>query len=152
MSNRKLIHLDLEYINLSRTPGLKMKLTDTCLRKSSVVKFTNYKDLGYKYKVVRVPGFKDSVTSHKEKPESAYCVNEMTRMMDCWKRSEFNQSACSKETEIFMSCLAAAEAASKVSKERALKGLPAAGSTRRPSKQVNEMLAKYPQPKYNFID
>ncbi|KAI8797546.1 coiled-coil-helix-coiled-coil-helix domain-containing protein 1 [Biomphalaria glabrata] len=131
-----------------------MRLTDICLKpkKGSLKKFTNYKDVGYKFKVIRVPALKDSVTSHKEKPESAPCVNEMTRVMDCWKRTDFSQTACSKETEAFMSCLAAAEVTSKLAKERALKGLPSEGSHMRPSKQVNEMLSKYPQPKYNFVD
>ncbi|CAL1530713.1 unnamed protein product [Lymnaea stagnalis] len=130
-----------------------MKLTDVYFKTCPVKKFTNYRNLGYKYKVVRIPALKDSVTSRQHNTEEAPCVNEMTRMMDCWKRTDFNQAICGKEASVFMACMAAAEAEAKVSKERADKGLPNKGSSLLPSNQVNQLLAKYPQPtKSNFKD
>ncbi|RUS77730.1 hypothetical protein EGW08_014518 [Elysia chlorotica] len=127
-----------------------MRPTDVLFKTASVKKFTNYRDLGFKYKVVRIPALKDEIKSRQPKTESATCVNEMSRMMDCWKKTDFNQSACSKETEVFMQCVAAAKAASQEARDRAAKGLPVKGSNFRPSKQVNEMLARYPQPASNL--
>ncbi|GFR57416.1 coiled-coil-helix-coiled-coil-helix domain-containing protein 1, partial [Elysia marginata] len=86
-----------------------MRPTDVLYKTVPLKKFTNYRDLGFKYKVVRIPALKDEIKSRQPKTESATCVNEMSRMMDCWKRTDFNQKACSKETDVFMQCVAAAE-------------------------------------------
>ncbi|XP_005112285.1 coiled-coil-helix-coiled-coil-helix domain-containing protein 1 [Aplysia californica] len=127
-----------------------MRLTDAVFKTSSLKKFTNYKNPGYLHKVVRIPALKDQVKSRQLKSESAPCVNEMSRMMDCWKKSDFNQSACGKETQSFLQCMAAAEASQQQIRELAAKGMPMKGSRFRPSSQVNEMLAKYPQPESNL--
>ncbi|BFZ17780.1 hypothetical protein BsWGS_20819 [Bradybaena similaris] len=128
-----------------------MKLTDATCATRSIKKFTNYKNLGYKYHVVRIPALKDEVKCRKEHPGGGECVNEMTQMMDCWKKTDFSHSACSVETNNFLKCVAAAEAERKEAQIRASKGLPAKGSNMRPYKQVNEILAKYPQPPTNLL-
>ena len=47
-------------------------------------------------------------------------------------------------------CSIPSQAASEEARDRAAKGLPVKGSNFRPSKQVNEMLARYPQPESNL--
>lgn len=42
-----------------------MRLTDAVFTTAPLKKFTNYKNLGYKYKVIRVPALKDEVKSRK---------------------------------------------------------------------------------------
>lgn len=46
----------------------KMRLTDPTCATRSIKKFTNYKNLGYKYHVVRIPALKDEVKCRKEHP------------------------------------------------------------------------------------
>ncbi|CAG5134341.1 unnamed protein product [Candidula unifasciata] len=128
-----------------------MRLTDAVLVTAPLKKFTNYKNPGYKYKVVRIPALKDEVRVRKEQPKAGACVNEMSSMMDCWKRTDFSQAACDAEAQAFLKCIAIAEAEKKEALVRASKGLPAKGSNMRPSKQVNEMLAKFPQPPTNLL-
>ncbi|XP_059168362.1 small ribosomal subunit protein mS37-like [Physella acuta] len=130
-----------------------MKLTEVCCKTCSLKKFTNYRDLGYRFKVLRIPALKDSITSRHDEPQAGSCVNEMSRLMDCWKSTDYNPTSCSKETQVFINCIQTAQIAAREAKARVAKGLPAAkGSSLYPSKQVNQMLARYPQPKSNFID
>uniref|UniRef100_A0A0B6ZIK1 Uncharacterized protein n=1 Tax=Arion vulgaris TaxID=1028688 RepID=A0A0B6ZIK1_9EUPU len=127
-----------------------MKLTDVVSATRPVKKFTNYQNLGYKYKVVRIPALKDEVKSRRPSPEGAHCVNEMTTMMDCWKRTDFNSAACGLEVENFNKCVALAQAAATEARQHFEKGLPVKGSRMLPSRVVNEMLAQYPQPESNL--
>ena len=43
----------------------------------------------------------------------AYCVEEMSVMMACWKRNDFNQQRCSQELSDFHNCVIAAQVSEK---------------------------------------
>ncbi|KAK7506566.1 hypothetical protein BaRGS_00002041, partial [Batillaria attramentaria] len=113
-------------------------------------KFTNYTPLGYKYKIVLPPVLRDYVSSKKDKSTAAYCVEEMSVMMACWKRNDFNQQRCSSELRSFHKCVMEAQAAERAARIAAKEGKSADGSGRLPSAQVNKLLNRYPQPPHDI--
>lgn len=113
-------------------------------------KFTNYKPLGYKYKILLPPVLRDYVSNKSDKSTSAQCVEEMSVMMACWKRNDFNQQRCSQELANFNKCAVAAKAAEKVAKEAAREGKAVDNSGKYPSSQVNKLLQRYPQPPHTI--
>uniref|UniRef100_A0A8D0DPS6 Coiled-coil-helix-coiled-coil-helix domain-containing protein 1 n=1 Tax=Salvator merianae TaxID=96440 RepID=A0A8D0DPS6_SALMN len=54
----------------------------------------------------------DKVSNWIMKQGEATCT-EMTLRMACWKQNEFSDSACSKEVQTFLDCVAKAEAEHK---------------------------------------
>ncbi|XP_076458096.1 small ribosomal subunit protein mS37-like isoform X2 [Babylonia areolata] len=109
-------------------------------------KFTNYRQLGYNYKIVLPPALRDYVSNKNDNAASAYCVEEMSVMMACWKRNDFNQQKCSQELASFYKCAATAEAGQRAAREAAKQGKSVVSSGRYPSSQVNKMLKRFPQP------
>uniref|UniRef100_A0ACB8ET99 Uncharacterized protein n=1 Tax=Sphaerodactylus townsendi TaxID=933632 RepID=A0ACB8ET99_9SAUR len=64
----------------------------------------------------------------------------MSLMMACWKQSEFNDAACTKEIQAFLDCSSKAEAGRK---EKLLEGsLDQSGNL--DTKQVNRLLNRFP--------
>lgn len=123
-------------------PRLSCVLSST----SPFKKFSNYKPIGYKYKIVLPPVLRDYVSNKSNKLSSAYCVEEMSVMMACWKRNDFNQQRCSQELSAFHKCAVAAQAAEKAAREAAKAGKVLDNTGRYPSHQVNKLLQRYPQP------
>lgn len=113
-------------------------------------KFTNYKPLGYKYKVVLPPVLRNYVSNKRDKSTAAYCVEEMSIMMACWKRNDFNQQRCSNELRSFHKCVVEAQAAERAARQAAKEGRAADGSGRLPSTQVNKLMKRYPQPPHDI--
>ena len=46
-----------------------MRPTEILYKTASVKKFTNYRDLGFKYKAVRIPALKDEIKSRQPRTE-----------------------------------------------------------------------------------
>ncbi|KAJ6614780.1 hypothetical protein lerEdw1_015146 [Lerista edwardsae] len=51
----------------------------------------------------------NQVSNRRLKLGEATCVTEMSLMMACWKRNEFNDAVCAKEIQTFLDCAAKAE-------------------------------------------
>ncbi|KAL8587807.1 hypothetical protein ACOMHN_021025 [Nucella lapillus] len=113
-------------------------------------KFSNYRPLGYNYKIVLPPVLRDYVSNKSDKASSAYCVEEMSVMMACWKRNDFNQQRCSQELSAFHKCVIAAEAAQTAVREAAEQGKTVVSGGQYQSSQVNKMLKRYPQPPHTI--
>ncbi|KAK7111716.1 small ribosomal subunit protein mS37-like [Littorina saxatilis] len=113
-------------------------------------KFTNYKPLGYKYKIILPPVLRGYVSNKSDKLTKAQCVEEMSVLMACWKRNDFNQQRCSPELATFQKCAVAAQAAEKAAREAAKQGKTVDTSGRNPSGQVNKMLQRFPQPAHTI--
>ncbi|XP_072165364.1 small ribosomal subunit protein mS37-like [Diadema setosum] len=86
---------------------------------------------------------RDKVSLKRTRAEAATCITEMAVLMSCWKQHDFNDSDCSEEINLFNKCIAEAEAT-----RRQLTQAGKTGSNQRlTSKQLNELLWKYPLPK-----
>ncbi|XP_054774146.1 small ribosomal subunit protein mS37-like [Lytechinus pictus] len=86
---------------------------------------------------------RDRVSLKKAKPEAATCITEMAVLMSCWKQHEFSDADCSEEISLFNKCLADAE----LLKREATQAGKTGSAKRLSSKQINELLWKYPLPK-----
>ncbi|KAJ7392137.1 mitochondrial translation [Desmophyllum pertusum] len=68
----------------------------------------------------------------KEMGGKAQCVNEMTKLMACWKSNGFEDTRCTREVNIFMDC---------VSKQ--LETSKSSGSSSYTQDEVNATLKQY---------
>jgi len=102
-------------------------------------KFTNYKYL-YPYKQMLPAALNDSVSGKGEKRKQLYCQQEMSDMLVCLRKYEFDQARCSKELESFMSCNQQHKQMMEDTKSQ-----PVVTEGRLPTDLVNAQLKKYPQ-------
>jgi len=101
-------------------------------------RFNNYLG-GYPYKPVRPAALIDQVSGKGEKRNKQVCLQEMSLMLVCLKKYDFDQSRCSKEVEGFMAC-------NKMHKEQAAAPVrPDIATERLPTDLVHSQLRKYPQ-------
>ncbi|NXU16324.1 CHCH1 protein, partial [Pardalotus punctatus] len=70
----------------------------------------------------------------------ATCITEMSVMMACWKRNDFNDTACAEEIRMFCDCVAKAEKERKNQNEDTL-----SSRGNLPSSKVNKLLKRFPQ-------
>uniref|UniRef100_A0A8D0B2R7 CHCH domain-containing protein n=1 Tax=Salvator merianae TaxID=96440 RepID=A0A8D0B2R7_SALMN len=82
----------------------------------------------------------DKVSNRSVKQGEATCITEMTLMMACWKQNEFSDSACSKEVQTFLDCVAKAE---EEHKRQSLQESMGQSKTL-DSKQINKLLKRFP--------
>jgi len=66
-------------------------------------KFNNYVGL-YPYKQILPATLKDKVSGKGGTKQQPYCLQEMSHMLVCLRKYEFDQGRCSKEIEAFNSC------------------------------------------------
>ncbi|XP_028844436.1 small ribosomal subunit protein mS37 [Denticeps clupeoides] len=57
---------------------------------------------------------KDEVASRKMRRGEASCITEISLLMACWKKSDFNDALCSSEVKTFYECIAKAQAEMKI--------------------------------------
>ncbi|XP_007258776.2 coiled-coil-helix-coiled-coil-helix domain-containing protein 1 [Astyanax mexicanus] len=81
---------------------------------------------------------KDEVANKKTEKGEASCITEMSILMACWKKKDFNSSLCSKEISDFYSCVGRAER--RKARQQAAVGQ---GKKMLP-KQANVLLKRYP--------
>ncbi|KAM6265870.1 small ribosomal subunit protein mS37 [Porphyrio hochstetteri] len=82
----------------------------------------------------------NKVANRREQAGEASCITEMSVMMACWKRNDFNDTACAEEIRMFYDCVAKAE---KEHKNQSEDALSPRGSF--PSSKVNKLLRRFPQ-------
>ncbi|XP_062984959.1 small ribosomal subunit protein mS37 [Elgaria multicarinata webbii] len=82
----------------------------------------------------------DRVSNRRLRLGEATCITEMSLMMTCWKKNEFNDTACAQEIQTFFDCTAKAEAERK---ERILQESLGRSGNFGP-KQVNKLLKRFP--------
>ncbi|NWV81755.1 CHCH1 protein, partial [Dasyornis broadbenti] len=82
----------------------------------------------------------DKVASRREQSTEATCITEMSVMMACWKRNDFNDTACAEEIRMFYDCVAKAEKERKNQNEDTL-----SSRGNFPSSKVNKLLRRFPQ-------
>ncbi|XP_077999521.1 small ribosomal subunit protein mS37-like [Glandiceps talaboti] len=97
-----------------------------------------------KVAVSKKPILKDEVSNKSDNKGSATCIQEMSVLMSCWRLHDYNDTKCDKEITAFQKCAAAAEKARQVRTAGNIMGKPETGKL--PSKQVNVLLKRYPQP------
>lgn len=78
----------------------------------------------------------DTVANRKPKKAAATCLTEMTILMACWKKNNFEDSLCSTETNNFYNCVKKA----KVMKNK----FEQTGGGRLPPKEATTLLKRFP--------
>ncbi|PIK45927.1 putative coiled-coil-helix-coiled-coil-helix domain-containing protein 1 [Apostichopus japonicus] len=76
---------------------------------------------------------------------AASCISEMAVLMSCWKENEYSDAHCSNELQIFNKCVAEAAAERREIAQAEKHGTSV--GTQMTSKQVTNILKKYPQPR-----
>jgi len=101
-------------------------------------KFLNYR---YQYPYIQVypAALNDQVSGKGDKRKQIFCQQEMSQMLTCLKKYDFDQARCPKEIQQFVSC-------SKTFAENP-ELTQAASHGRYPTDVLNSHLRKYPQPK-----
>ncbi|ODM99951.1 Coiled-coil-helix-coiled-coil-helix domain-containing protein 1 [Orchesella cincta] len=89
----------------------------------------------------------NSVSSKSEKGADVSCLQEMAVMFACMKNNDFKEVKCSQEIETFNKCHLEHTASKKLAKQKEESGEIVTGTNSRnlTSKQLNQLLAKYPQ-------
>jgi hypothetical protein len=105
-------------------------------------KFTNYRPV-YPFKQVLPPVLRNEVSRKGEKQKSSICLQEMSLMLVCLKKHDFEQSRCAKEIEGFITCT---EEHAKAAAEAKKATTSSTTSGRYPVDVVNSHLRLYPQP------
>ncbi|XP_012683014.2 coiled-coil-helix-coiled-coil-helix domain-containing protein 1 [Clupea harengus] len=88
---------------------------------------------------------KGEVANRKMRRGEATCITEMSLLMACWKKSEFNNTVCSSEITVFYKCVekAQVEAKSKTAQQSSQGG-------RLVPKQANTLLKRFPSIKNEY--
>ncbi|KAL2082963.1 hypothetical protein ACEWY4_020736 [Coilia grayii] len=82
---------------------------------------------------------KDEVANRKMRKGEATCITEMSLLMACWKKNEFNNFLCSSEISTFYTCV------EKAQREAKLKAAQQAShGGRLAPKQANTLLKRFP--------
>ncbi|XP_033644143.1 coiled-coil-helix-coiled-coil-helix domain-containing protein 1-like [Asterias rubens] len=113
-------------------------------RMNEIILRNNYKPSKFVH-MQRDFRLRDKVALRRNRPGAAECITEMSVLMACWKKNEFNDSDCTEEIKIFHSCCAEAEKTKKAAIASEKSGKVGAGKMT--SKQVTSLLQKYPQPR-----
>ncbi|XP_071829633.1 small ribosomal subunit protein mS37-like [Apostichopus japonicus] len=88
---------------------------------------------------------RDRVSLRRTKQGAASCISEMAVLMSCWKENEYSDAHCSNELQIFNKCVAEAAAERREIAQAEKHGTSV--GTQMTSKQVTNILKKYPQPR-----
>ncbi|KAK3608209.1 hypothetical protein CHS0354_039227 [Potamilus streckersoni] len=125
--------------------------TELLLAKNFFKKFTNYEPRKYFYKVMIPLEVKDEVVRRSEKVPADPCLDKMSLMLSCFKEHDFDESKCVKRVLEFQNCVKAAkekaEALQKQLQSDFADNSDPTKKKRLPSRLVNKMLHRYPQPK-----
>ncbi|XP_063239298.1 small ribosomal subunit protein mS37 [Bacillus rossius redtenbacheri] len=89
---------------------------------------------------------KNWVSGRSEKDAGVSCLQELSVMFACLKRNEFEQALCSKEIGLFQNCYKQHLDNKFVKKQQEKKGVVITGSKNLGSKQINQLLKRFPQP------
>ncbi|XP_063048307.1 coiled-coil-helix-coiled-coil-helix domain-containing protein 1 [Engraulis encrasicolus] len=82
---------------------------------------------------------KDEVANRKMRKGEATCITEMSILMACWKKNEFNNTLCSGEISKFYTCV---EKAQRDAKLKAAQHATQGG--RLSPNQANSLLKRFP--------
>ncbi|CAL8077666.1 unnamed protein product [Orchesella dallaii] len=90
---------------------------------------------------------KNSVSGKSEKGVDVSCLQEMAVMFACMKNNDFKEVKCAKEIDIYNNCNKEHTARKKQTKQKEVAGQIVTGTNARnlTTKQMNHLLAKYPQ-------
>ncbi|XP_062375952.1 coiled-coil-helix-coiled-coil-helix domain-containing protein 1 [Sardina pilchardus] len=89
---------------------------------------------------------KDEVANRKLRRGEATCITEMSVLMACWKKNEFNNTLCSPEISTFYKCVAKAQIEAAKSKQ----AHKVSQGGRLVPKQANTLLKRFPSIKNEF--
>jgi len=103
-------------------------------------KFLQYKDR-YPYKEIYPSALNNEVARKEDKRKQIYCLHEMSQMLYCLKKYDFDQARCSTEIQQFAACSQALTA-----KSGPIGNQTASSANRYPTDVVNVQLRKYTQP------
>lgn len=88
----------------------------------------------------------DTVSTSNQRMTGSNCIQEMYNMLACMKKSEFEQSDCSKEIQLFKKCNAYKEKTVEFQqtskKDRKIN--PQRGEKRMSTRELNNFLRKFP--------
>jgi len=104
-------------------------------------KFTNYKSV-YPYKQMLPAALNSEVSGKGGKRKQFHCLQEMSQMLVCLKKYEFDQPRCAKEIEAFQACNRTHQQSVAANKGQQP---TVSGDGRLPTDVVNAQLKKYPQ-------
>ncbi|BES88327.1 unnamed protein product [Nesidiocoris tenuis] len=85
-----------------------------------------------------------SVSARGDNRNGAFCVQEMSVLLACMKKNEFEERHCSTQLTSFQKCVSETEAALKQKKAAARRGDLAPGEKKLSHHQVTGLLKKYP--------
>lgn len=109
------------------------------------VKFTNYKMNLKNQRIEHIPALRNRIAETRDKVGSdTSCLQEMNRVMDCFKQQDFNESKCAKEILSFNICVEKAKVTVEAMKKASSEELGTGGPVG--SKKINKLLRMYPQP------
>ncbi|XP_070545430.1 small ribosomal subunit protein mS37-like [Ptychodera flava] len=97
-----------------------------------------------KVAVSKKPILENFVSNRSNTRGDAPCIQEMSVLMTCWKNHDYNDADCVEEITAFQKCAAEAEKKRKIMMEAVKAGKVQSGKL--PSKQVNTLLRRNPQP------
>ncbi|XP_038061358.1 coiled-coil-helix-coiled-coil-helix domain-containing protein 1-like [Patiria miniata] len=86
----------------------------------------------------------NKVALRKNRPGAAECISEMSVLMACWKKHDYNDADCIEEIKVFQKCCTEAQKVKRDAKIAEKSGKIAGKMT---GKQVTNLLQQYPQPR-----
>ncbi|XP_022080386.1 coiled-coil-helix-coiled-coil-helix domain-containing protein 1-like [Acanthaster planci] len=87
---------------------------------------------------------RDKVALRKNRPGAAECITEMSVLMACWKKHDYNDTDCTEEIRLFEKCCMEAKKVRQETKAAVKSGKIAGKMT---SQQATSLLQQFPQPR-----
>ncbi|KRX65008.1 60S ribosomal protein L39 [Trichinella britovi] len=100
----------------------------------------------WKFREILPLALKNCVSSKYDRVNPKICVYEMTVLLACLKKNEFDNSECSEEVKAFNECFEKERAAAQELKNSLKEGLLIPGSNRLSFSQVNQLMQQWPHP------
>ncbi|KRZ27850.1 Coiled-coil-helix-coiled-coil-helix domain-containing protein 1 [Trichinella pseudospiralis] len=100
----------------------------------------------WKFREILPLALKNCVSSKSDRVQPKICVYEMTMLLACLKKNEFDNSECSEEMKAFNECFEKEKAAAIELKNSLKEGLLIPGSHKLSFSQVNQLMQQWPHP------
>ncbi|KRY85303.1 Vesicle transport through interaction with t-SNAREs -like protein 1A [Trichinella pseudospiralis] len=100
----------------------------------------------WKFREILPLALKNCVSSKSDRVQPKICVYEMTMLLACLKKNEFDNSECSEEMKAFNECFEKEKAAAIELRNSLKEGLLIPGSHKLSFSQVNQLMQQWPHP------
>lgn len=89
---------------------------------------------------------KNRLKGKAENLDAAYCVRELSSMVSCLKRTDFDEGPCSKEIVTFQECVARESKSVAELRKQLQEGAVMPGAIKLSYKQLNNLFDQWPVP------